>query len=89
MTTAPERMTQQKTERTASGREERALPERRMKAQGHLSLVVWTETVSPEAPAPKMADAARRTTTDKLFERGIFLLMATTVLAIMASFAHL
>lgn len=92
MTTAPERMTKQNTERMEDDRAQQALPERRVKAQGHLSLVEWTEAVSPQVPeahAPKIADAVRRTTTDKLFERGVFLLMATTVLAIVASFVHL
>ena len=88
MTTAPERA----TERAEDGDEVRTRTERRVKAQGHLSLVDWTAAVPEEAPktlAPKRAAPARRAAAERIYEWGVLLLMAASACAAIASFAHL
>ncbi len=62
----------------------------RTRAYGHLSLVEWNvEAEASKAATPKLTDTVRRTLVDRLFEGGVFLLMAATTLAVVVSFAHL
>ena len=79
MITAPERS------------EEQTISEPRIRARGHLALVNCEETTqsSTLATNKKSSNPIRRSVLDRLYENSIIMLLAVTIIAIIASLSHL
>jgi hypothetical protein len=71
--------------------QETVLAEPHIQTHGHLALVNWTLPATFTAPAKPLTlkDPVCKSATDRWFERGIFLLMASSAAAIGACFLHL